>query len=105
MTWQLWLPYDHGMKGAITSLTRRNFHVPLPEALYRMLHDEATSLKQPATALAREAIESWLRERKRTVVREAIAKYAAEQAGKADLDHELESATLELLVPPRRRKR
>jgi len=62
--------------------------------------------KRPATTLARQAIESWLRERKKAAVREAIAAYAAESAGSsADLDPALEAASLELWRPRRRRKR
>ncbi|MBI2197967.1 MAG: hypothetical protein HYU42_05115 [Candidatus Rokubacteria bacterium] len=84
----------------------RNFHLPLPEDLYRTLRDEAVAAKRPATTLARQAIESWLRERKKAAVREAIAAYAAESAGSsADLDPALEAASLELWRPRRRRKR
>ena len=84
----------------------RNFHLPLPEDLYRTLRDEAVAAKRPATTQARQAIESWLRERKKAAVREAIAAYAAESAGSsADLDPALEAASLELWRPRRRRKR
>lgn len=75
----------------------RNFHVPLPETLYRKLRHEAEETKQPATAVARYAIETWLRQRKKAALREAIAAYAAAVAGsEADLDSELEAASLEL---------
>jgi hypothetical protein len=59
----------------------RNFHLPLPEGVYEALHQEASRLGRPATVVAREAIELWLQERKRTVVREAIAAYAVQHAG------------------------
>lgn len=43
--------------------------------------------------MAREAIEAWLRERRKTVLREAIADYAARHAGTlVDLDPVLEAA-------------
>jgi hypothetical protein len=46
--------------------------------------------------VAREAIEMWLQERRRTVVREAIAAYAVQHAGSSvDLDPALERAALE----------
>jgi hypothetical protein len=84
----------------------RNFHLPLPEDLYRTLRDEAVLAKRPATTLARQAIEFWLCERKKAAVREAIAAYAAEAAGSsADLDPALEAASLELWRPRKRRKR
>lgn len=84
----------------------RNFHLPLPEATYRRLRDAAERSNQPATALARYAIESWLREHRKSVVREAIARYAAEAAGSADdLDTALEAASLEALREPKRRRK
>jgi hypothetical protein len=90
------------MKHATTKGSRRvgpplrNFHLPLPEAVHEALHHEATRLGRPATAVAREAIELWLQERKRAVVREAIAAYAVQHAGTpADLDPDLERAALE----------
>jgi hypothetical protein len=91
------LPYFYGMKTA-TKGAIRNFHLPLPQRVYEALRAEAAALHQPATAVAREAIEAWLRERKRAAVREDIATYALKHAGTAaDLDPSLESAALELL--------
>jgi predicted DNA-binding protein len=76
----------------------KNFHLPLPEELYEALRDEAARLGRPATAVARDAIEAWLGERRRAVVKEAIARYAVRQAGtEADLDPLLEKASLEAL--------
>jgi predicted transcriptional regulator len=87
----------------------RNFHLPLPEPLYQRLRDVAERANRPATAVARYAIESWLRHQRRTAVREAIAAYATEAAGsRDDLDPELEAASLETWLPrhgPRRRPR
>lgn len=84
----------------------RNFHLPLPGDLYRTLRDEAAAAKRPATTLARQAIESWLRERRKAAVREAIVAYAAESAGSsADLDPALEAASLEAWRRRKRRKR
>ena len=72
--------------------------MPLPDAVYEALRQEATRLGKPATAVARELIEAWLRQRKRAVVREAIATYAVKHAGTAaDLDPALEKASLEVL--------
>ena len=39
-----------------------NFHVPLPTELYSKLREEAERSKRPATALARQAIEDWLKQ-------------------------------------------
>ena len=88
-----------------TAATLRNFHLPLPEPVYRALREEAAAAKRPATVVARQVIEAWLRERRRAVVREAIAAYAAEHAGTAaDLDPALEAAGLEVLGGKRRRR-
>ena len=87
-------------KGAI-----RNFHLPLPQRVYDALREEAAALGQPATVVAREAIETWLQERKRAGVREAISMYAVKHAGTAaDLDPSLEKASLELLRGKKRRR-
>jgi hypothetical protein len=73
-----------------------NFHVPLPKDVYQALRTEAEQSKQPATTLAREAIESWLRERERQARRQAVAAYAKEVAGtKDDFDKDLEASSLE----------
>jgi mRNA-degrading endonuclease toxin of MazEF toxin-antitoxin module len=45
--------------------------------VYDALREEAALLGRPATVVARDAIEAWLRERKRAGVREAIATYVA----------------------------
>ena len=53
----------------------------------------------PATTLAREAIDVWLKDQTRKATHNAIAEYAVELAGsELDLDHELESAGVEHLV-------
>ena len=82
----------------------RNFHLPLPEPLYRRLRDAAARANQPATTVARYALEHWLREHRKAVVREAIASYAAEVGGsRDDLDPALEAVSLEGWPRPKRR--
>lgn len=94
------------MTQAIRTSPLRNFHLPLPDALYRQLREAAESEKQPATFLARQAIQSWLGDRRRAAVHEAIASYAAQHAGtEVDLDPELEAASLEQWRPRRSRPR
>ena len=85
----------------------RNFHLPLPEPLYRRLQAVAERANRPATVVARYAIESWLRQQRKVAVREAIAKYAAAVAGsREDLDPDLEAASLEGWRPePKARRR
>jgi hypothetical protein len=86
------------MKTVTRTSGMRNFHLPLPEELYRTLRDEAAVLEQPATVVARKAIEGWLRDRRKRALHEGIAAYAIEHAGSAaDLDTALEAASLKLL--------
>ena len=77
----------------------KNFHLPLPEQTYGNLRAEAERAKIPATILAREAIDSWLRQQLRKARHDAISTYAAEMAGtNFDLDPDLESAGIEHLL-------
>jgi predicted transcriptional regulator len=74
----------------------KNFHVPLPDETYEHLRSAAERSKVPATAIAREAIDFWLRQELRKVRHDAITAYAAETAGSAlDLDSNLEAAGIE----------
>jgi hypothetical protein len=77
----------------------KNFHLPLPDQTYLQLRAEAERTQVPATSLAREAIDFWLREKARKARHDAIAAYAAEVAGTAlDLDPELEAAGIDHLL-------
>lgn len=73
----------------------KNLHVPLPETLYLELRAAADRTRQPATVLARQAIELWLRQNRRAARHQAIAAFAAEFAGTdVDLDPDLEGASV-----------
>ena len=77
----------------------KNLHVPLPEDLYVQLRAAADRTRRPTTALARQAIELWLRQNRRAARHQAIAAFAAESAGtKVDLDTDLEAASAEHLA-------
>ncbi len=77
---------------------RRNFHVPLPDDLYRALQAEAEQARQPANALAREAIAHWVQRRRQERIDQEILAYAQAMAGTSDdLDPVLEAASLEAL--------
>ena len=74
----------------------RNFHLPLPEETYGRLREAAARAQVPATALAREAIDAWLREQARESRRRDIAAWARQMAGTSlDLDPVLEAAGLD----------
>jgi hypothetical protein len=74
----------------------RNFHLPLPDRTYELLRAQAEGARLPATTLAREAIDAWLRDQARKARHDAIAACAEEMAGtKFDLDPELEAAGIE----------
>ena len=77
----------------------KNFHLPLPEQTHMALRAEAESTGVPATALAREALDWWLRQQLRKARHDAIAAYASEMAGtRLDLDADLESAAIEHIL-------
>lgn len=82
----------------------RSLHVSLPVDVYQRLRKEARAARQPATVVARHAIEAWLRQRQRAAVHKAISAYANVMAGtEADLDPALEAASLEHLAEEERR--
>lgn len=77
----------------------KNFHLPLPEGTYTELRAEAQRAQLPATTVAREAISSWLRARKKAARRQAVLEYATRTAGtRFDLDPVLEAAAIEELM-------
>jgi len=77
----------------------KNFHLPLPERTYAGLRAEAERTGLPATTLARDAVDEWLRQQCRKARHEAITAYATEMAGThLDLDADLETAGIEHLV-------
>lgn len=77
----------------------KNFHLPLPEQTYLRLRAEAERTGVPATTLAREALDFWLRQQLRKARHDAIAAYAAEMAGtRLDLDVDLEAAASEHIL-------
>jgi hypothetical protein len=81
----------------------RNFHLPLPEQTYSLLRLQAERAQVPATTLAREAIDQWLRLQQKRARHDAISAYSAEVAGtKLDLDPELEAAGIDHLLDTRR---
>lgn len=77
----------------------KNFHLPLPERTYLELRAVAERTKVPATTIAREAIDHWLRKQARQARHKAIAAYAKEMGGTGiDLDVALEAAGVEHLA-------
>lgn len=83
-------------RNVLGATARRNFHVPLPDDLYQALQTEAVQARQPANALAREAIAQWVERRRQERIDQAILAYAEAVAGTAaDLDPELEAAGME----------
>lgn len=94
------------MKRWHTKGAMKNFHLPLPDPTYTLLRAEAERTQVPATTLAREAIDSWLKSQARKARHEAIAAYAADMAGtELDLDPDLESAGIEHLLKTGRKRK
>lgn len=80
----------------------KNFHVPLPEALYDELRSAAREADQPATKFAQELMRAGLDQWRRMRRRQQIAAYARQVAGTSeDLDPELERASIESLTDER----
>jgi hypothetical protein len=76
----------------------KNFHLPLPEKTYTDLRTEARRSQVPATSLARQAVEEWLKARRRSERKRQIAAFAAEAGGGGlDLDRDFEAAAIEFL--------
>lgn len=75
------------------------FHVPLSAELHAALKAEAQSSKRPATELVREALSTWLEERRRQRIADEILAYAqAEAEGPQGHDYEIEDAGIEHLL-------
>ena len=84
----------------------KNFHLPLPGPIYAQPKAEAERQGVSAIALAREAIDQWLRQHARRARHDAIAAYAAEMAGtEFDPDTDLEAARVDHLLQMDRRTR
>lgn len=84
----------------------KNFHLPLPPHTYADLRAASERTQVPATVLAREAIEDWLRRQARQARHDAIAAFAAAAAGTPqDLDPAFESAATEHLLQTGKRRK
>lgn len=80
----------------------KNFHIPLPEALYDELRSAAREADQSATQFAQELMRAGLEQWRRTRRRQQTAAYARQVAGSAeDLDPEWERAGIESLTDER----
>ena len=87
----------------MTVATIKNFHLPMPATLYAGLREAATRAGTPATDLARQAIQAWLKEEQRRVQRDALSNFVEANAGSAwDLDPQWEAAGLDSIskLPP-----
>lgn len=85
------------------AIANRNFHLPLSPALYADLRAAAERAGTPATDVAREAIQAWLRQERRREIHEELRAFAEEFAGTEwDLDPQFEAAGLESIakLPP-----
>ena len=73
----------------------KNFHLPLPIALYSELRDAAKTNGQPATKLAQQLVKQGLELLRRAERRRQISNYASSVAGtRDDLDPDLEESGL-----------
>jgi|GEM_PF-1729891 len=79
----------------------KNFHLPMPAALYAGLREAAARAGAPATDVAREAIQAWLHEERRRQQRIELADFVEANAGSAwDIDTKWQAAGLETIAKP-----
>ena|SRR5580698_8499879 len=77
----------------------KTLRLPLPRQTWSGLRADAERAQVPATALAREAIDCWLRKQTKRARHDQVAAWAAEMAGTdLDLDPDLGAAGIEQLV-------
>ncbi len=62
-------------------IINKKIHVPLPSELHAALMEQAERLGTPATALARQAVAEWVRQKKQEQVSEELSAYVSEMAG------------------------
>ena len=80
----------------------KHIHLPLSEAVHAALVEEAQRRGQPATSLAREAVERLIAEAERQKIEAELEAYIrAEAGGPHDLDEALEAAGVEHLLATR----
>jgi predicted DNA-binding protein len=78
--------------------TRKTIHISLSEDLHAELFAYAEQRGEPATVLAREAIEAWIERQRKEQLAQEILTYATDVAGSDDdLDPELAEAAEEEL--------
>jgi predicted DNA-binding protein len=81
----------------VSSIGKKNLHVPLPADLHEDLKAQAQRVGEPATVLARKAIEERIHTLKREQIADEIAAYAREVAGTVDdFDPAIEAAGLDV---------
>lgn len=68
----------------MSATLNKNFHLPLPPALYADLRAAAERMGAPATDLAREAIQVWLKQERRRQIHAELSAYAQAVAGSRD---------------------
>ena len=79
--------------------SHKKLNLPLPEEMHTALFDEARRSGEPATRLARAAINDWLERRARERRNEQVRQFALEHGGSEyDLDPALESLAAEELL-------
>ena len=81
----------------------KNFHLPLPPALYADLRAAAERAGTPATDVAREAIQAWLKQERRRKIQQELRAFTETYAGTEwDLDPRFEAAGIESIakLPP-----
>ncbi len=80
----------------MSTLAFKKLNLPLPSEMHEAILVEAKALGIPATRLIRSVLDAWLEDRRRTLRRAEIRRFATACAGtEFDLDQELEAAAIQ----------
>lgn len=79
--------------------TMKNLHIPLPIQWYEKLKEFSNVSEISATEIVRNAVIDFLKAQEKKSIDNAIFQFASEYGGSEfDLDRDLETASLELLI-------
>ncbi|OFZ78267.1 MAG: hypothetical protein A2583_02285 [Bdellovibrionales bacterium RIFOXYD1_FULL_53_11] len=85
---------------------KRNFHIPLSDETYIALRHASEKTKKPATQIARDALDYWLKEQENNAIKDEITRYAKSFAKtEFDLDAGLEEAGVDYLLNAEKKRR
>lgn len=80
-------------------MSKKSIHIPIEENVLRDLKTSAQEEQITVSQIVNEAIENWLKKKKREKIQNQIKEYASQMAGTSqDLDEELEYNSTKFLL-------